>query len=73
MRINCGYIDSTHRRTGVRAALGRAPMRNDDDAHDPTFLQPEDWPVDLRIAAVVALWLGGVIVAAFLFVRLIGL
>jgi len=45
----------------------------DDDDHDPTFLQPEGWPVDLRIAAIVALWLGCVVVAAFLFVRLVGI
>jgi hypothetical protein len=45
---------------------------SDDEAPDPMFTHPEDWPVDLRIAGVVLLWLGAVVVAAFFFVRLIG-
>jgi len=44
-----------------------------DDVHDLVFSHPEDWPVDLRIAAIVALCIGAVVVAAFLFVRLVGL
>ena len=48
-------------------------MMRDEDAPDPMFSQPEDWPVDLRIAGVVLLWLGAVAVAAFFFVRLVGI
>ena len=45
----------------------------DDDLHHTMFSQPEDWPVDLRIAAVVALWIAVIVAAAFFFVRLVGI
>ena len=44
-----------------------------DDAQEAMYVHPEGWPVDLRIATIVALCVSSVAVAAFFFVKLVGI